>query len=51
VFSKPYKWSPIESVEHAGVWEVLTYMSWKAAQSEYKSEYQKLAQKAQKNKG
>ena len=51
VFSKAWKETPVESVENADLWEVLTFMSWKIAQSEYKSQYQELAQKAQKQKG
>ena len=51
IFSKAWKESPVESVENATLWEVITYMSWKTAQSEYKQAYQDLAQKAHKQKG
>ena len=49
IFTKqPY--NAIESVEEAGVYEVLTYMSWKTAQADYKYEYKKLADKQQKQR-
>jgi hypothetical protein len=51
VFTKSWKYNAIESVEEAGVWEVLTYMSWKSAQAEYKNKFEELAQKQAKQKG
>lgn len=51
VFTKAWKYNAIESVEEAEVWDVLTYMSWKSAQAEYKNKYQELANKQAKQKG
>jgi hypothetical protein len=51
IFTKAYKYSPVESVEEADVWDVLTYLSWKSATAEYKNTYQELEQKRLKNKG
>jgi hypothetical protein len=50
VFSKQWKYTAIESVEEAEVWDVLTYMAWKSAQAEYKNKYQELANKKNKVK-
>ena len=50
IFTKGWKYSPIESVEEANVWDVLTYLSWKSAQAEYKNKYQEIEQKRIKNK-
>lgn len=50
VFTKGWKYSPIESVEEADVWDVLTYLSWKSATAEYKNKYQEIEQKRLKNK-
>jgi hypothetical protein len=41
----------VESVEEADVWEILTYMSWKAAKQEYENKYQEVEQQRLKQKG
>lgn len=51
VFTKAWKYSAIESVEEAEIWDVLTYMSWKSATAEYKNKYEELAMKQAKQKG
>ena len=43
--------SAIESVEEANVFQIFTYLSWKASQAEYESEYQKIAHKQARQKG
>ena len=49
IFTKePY--SAVESIEEAKVYDVLTYMSWKTAQGDYKHEYQKLHSKQEERK-
>ena len=51
IFTKGWKYSAVESVEESEVWEILTYMSWKSAQAEYKNKYQELANKKAQQKG
>lgn len=40
----------IESVEEEMLMSVLTYLSWESADLEYNNQYQKLAQKREKNR-
>jgi len=51
VFNKSNGLNSIENVEETGLREVLTYMSWEAATTEYEVQYQKVAERAAKNKG
>ena len=49
IFTKqPY--NAVESVEEEDVYKVLTYMSWKTAQSDYRYEYNKLKEKQNKQR-
>jgi|TARA_B100001094_G_scaffold332747_1_gene406227 hypothetical protein len=50
IFTKSWKYSAVESVEETEVWDVLTYMSWKSANQEYKNKYQELEHKKMKQK-
>jgi hypothetical protein len=50
IFTKSWKYSAVESVEETEVWDVLTYMSWKSANQEYKNKYQELEHKKAKLK-
>jgi uncharacterized protein (DUF433 family) len=42
IFTKGWKYNAVESVEETEVWDILTYMSWKSANQEYKNKYQEI---------
>jgi len=50
VFTKGVEMNAIESVEEEMLMSVLTYLSWESADLEYNNQYQKLAQKREKNR-
>ena len=51
MFDKSNGLNSIENVEGSKLREVLTYLSWETATTEYEIAYQREAQKKEKNKG